>query len=805
MARPNTYQFPFARYPAVRIALLVATGIVLDRIYSMPTPIWLGIFTTSALIFAFVTWRSQKDLSLNFYQWVIGSYLFLLLFFGGSWHSLWQKDSGDQIRDILSAYTWQQLTFQGTLTNIQQTGTGKYQLDFAVDSTHFDSSQHWDHTYNMRTVLDPEEFGKPDWKLGDYMTFQGTIYPLEEKRNPHQFDYKNYLASQNIFVQSGLDTVLTVFPNQSTLSWHNLRQHTIDLINHNFSSQNQSLAKALLIGYKNELDRDEKIAFSRVGLSHIMAVSGLHVGFLLAPFWLLIPFFWRFSYGRPLGLILILALLYFYAGLTDFSASVTRASITGGFIMYARLFNKVRDTINLTAVAAIIILLWNPAELFEIGFQLSFGAVFAILLIMPTMSRLIPPQIRLRWTGSLLTIILVSLVVQLALFPLLSYYFGEFSLIGPIANALVIPALTVAVPLSLLLLVISAFSPAGGLVLNIPNDWVLTFLNEFVHYSSTLPFSWIQTNFSNPLIFALWIVAIFGIASWHLPSYRWKMLIVFVGLLIVDQSVKIGQKLSRPELEITIFDVGQGDAALIKSPGGKHFLVDAGRWSPDYNSARYVILPHLKSEGIQHLDGIFLSHPHADHIGGIVELIQEIPIDTIYDSGHQYESQLYTDYQEAAEKKEIPIITLKSGDFLTADPAMPVFVYGPDGPSSGSDPNEHSLILEFIYGETEFLFTGDAGRSQEQKILKQYPDLLKTDFLKVGHHGSKTSSTTQFLAATDPQIASVSLALSNRFRHPHPEAVKRLKNQINRIYYTSLDRALIFTSDGKNIKRRHWQ
>lgn len=799
------YQFPFARYPAVRIVLLMTTGIVIDRFFEFLTFSWIGLFFLTTTIFFCSTRYLRRRYSFYLYQLVVCSYLLLVMAFGGSWHSLWNKQHASNSKEVFNSYTWKTLSFSGSLVNIQQTGTGKYQLDFSVDTTHFDSSQYWSKNYNMRTVLDPEDHRMPDWKLGDYITFGATVYPLEGKRNPHQFDYKNYLASQNIFVQSGLDSVYSITPTSDYWTWHTLRQKTIDLINHNFSQNNRSLAKALLIGYKNELDRDEKIAFSRVGLSHIMAVSGLHVGFLLAPFWLLIPLFWRIRYGRPLGLLLIIGLLYFYAGLTDFSASVTRASITGGFIMYARLFNKVRDTINLTAIAAIIILLWNPTELFEIGFQLSFGAVFAILLIMPSISRLIAPRIRFRWTGSLLTIILVSLVVQLALFPLLSYYFGEFSLIGPLANALVIPALTLAVPLALFLLLVSAFSTSAGTILNIPNDWILSLLNEFVHYSAALPFSWMQTTLTNPIVFALWIAIIFGIASWNLPTFRWKILIIFLGLLVLDQTVKVGQKLGGAELEVTIFDVGQGDAALVKTPQNRHFLIDAGRWTPNYNSARHVIIPHLKAEGIHRLDGVFLSHPHADHIGGVVELIHEIPIDTIYDSGFQYDSRLYADYLEAAEERNIPVVSLKSGDLILSDPNMPIFVYGPDGQSKGPDPNEHSLILELIYGETEFLFTGDAGEQQERKVLQQFESFLKSDFLKVGHHASNTSSTDRFLAATDPQTATVSLALSNRFQHPHPKAVQRLNRYIDQIYYTSLNGALIFKSDGKHIRRRDWR
>jgi competence protein ComEC len=273
---------------------------------------------------------------------------------------------------------------------------------------------------------------------------------------------------------------------------------------------------------------------------------------------------------------------------------------------------------------------------------------------------------------------------------------------------------------------------------------------------------------------------------------------------VLIQGTQVVDFLQPKNLRIVVFDVGQGDASLIQTPNGKNILIDVGTWNPGSNSGEEVLLPYFKENEIKKLDAVFLSHPHADHIGGILDLINNIEIDTIYNSGFEYDSKLYQNYIALAGSKKIPIVSLRSGDKIAIDPELLILTLGPEGPVFNNDPNQHSLILNFIYGENEFLFTGDAGEDQEFRVVDNYSDLLDTDFLKVGHHGSRTSSEPFFLEKVTPDIAVVSVADKNRFKHPHPEAVRRLISTKSEIYYTSRDKALIFESDGKTISRINW-
>lgn len=803
MTTHQKYRFPFASYPAVRLALLMAVGIILDYQLNLAMLPWIISFGVLALIYLTAELVYQRELKSQAYNMAIVCYLGMIIAFGGTWHALLDSRQPPTQAKVINKYTWEELTFEGRVQQIKQTSTGKYQIDVSVDTTVFPKKVPWFQPYKLRAVLNPDELALPDrLTLGSRMVFTATVYPLEEKRNPSQFDYKQYLASQNIYSQVGIQEIRKINPNSTYFSWTYWRYLVLETIDNNFSTQTASLAKALLIGYKNELDRTEKISFSRAGLSHIMAVSGLHVGFILAPFWLLIPFLWTFRYGKQFGLMLLVATLFIYAGLTGFSASVTRASIVGIFLAYGKLFHKVRDSKNLTAVAAFIILLLNPSDLFSIGFQLSFGAVYVILLTAPVIQRQLPNWIKYRWFGAPIMVVIISFIVQIGLFPLLAYYFGEFSLVGPLANAFVVPILGFAVPYALVLLPVGLAFPAVGHVLNWPVDFFLQQLSWFVDMAAHWPWSWMQVHVESLLFFAIWIAGILFIASLPIPKMRWKVLIIFLGILCLNQANDIVQKLHPAPLQLTFFDVGQGDAALINTPNGKHFLIDVGRWQPDYNSAKYVIIPHLKEKGIDKLDAVFLSHPHADHIGGILELIKKIPIDTIYNCGAKYDSKLYKKYQELAARQQIPIVSLSAGDQVPMDSALRLFAYGPTASASQSNVNNRSLILEIIYGKTEFLFMGDAETAQEEQLLQHYPSLADTDFLKVGHHGSKTSSTAPLLQTITAQIGVVSLAKQNQFEHPHKEAVRRLRAHIPNLNFTSLEGAVQFYSDGYTIYER---
>jgi len=799
--RRSSYKIPFEQYPAVRVVLLFIFGIVLDA--SIQSPVWLfiSLLISSFLCVLLIEKVAENRISVHWSGISTLSFLILIISAGGAFHSLRSEKKLSYTERLVQISEWEQIQLSGRVENISRNSAGKIRLNLEVNKTLFKDTLYSEQQYKARILWDNTTL----LSLGDTVVFVGTSIPISEPRNPSTFDYKQFLSRQEIYVQVRADSLISLTENTEILSWLSIREKALRLIDKNFDVQTSPIAKALLLGYKNELEGERKQAFARAGLSHIMAVSGLHVGLVVAPFWLIIPFFWTKKYGTHIGMVILISILIFYAGITGFSTPVLRASLMAVLLTFAKLYSKSSDSLNLMGFAALIILMLDPSQLFEIGFQLSFSAVLIILLVIPVIQVKIPYWIRIKWYGTPIMVIIISLVVQFGLYPLQAYYFGEISIISPLANAIFVPFLGIVVPLSLASLLITSLFPLIGYWINYPSLLFLNALNDFVELSASFSWGWMKVYKPGGLLFIFWTFLVMTIGTWRNPQMKWKLLAFTLAILCAAQVQSLINQVSTKNLRVLIFDVGQGDAALIQTPSGKNFLIDAGVWSPGSNSGEQILLPYFEANNINKLDAVFLSHPHADHIGGIIDLINEIEIDTIYNSGFEYDSKLYENYRLLAKKNEIPVKSLTAGNSINIDPSVLIMVFGPQPGRHNEDPNQHSLVLNVVYGESEFLFTGDAGEDQERRLVENFGDLLDVDFLKVGHHGSKTSSELFFLEELTPEIVTVSVGEKNRFRHPHKEAVKRLHTTGAEIYYTGRDRALIFESNGRQIQRIFWE
>jgi len=805
MDHRKTYQFPFASLPALRIVLLMIAGVVAAHLYG-------DLLTTARIIIlftlVFIAWIGS-ELLLTYKLTTLRSsvctilYLIMITLFGAGLYQLSEEKLHQTVKssEPLMLYEWETVQIEAKIrsTGISRSGRVVYEAD--VSKTTLPEGVEWFQSYRIRLYGSNEN--PQTLEPGSLAIADIRLYSFPEVRNPHEFDYGGWLKSRGIVSHGEIERVHSV-SKAGGIGWGIFRSYVQNNIDQMFNEERAPLAKALMIGYTEELTHEERMSFSRSGLSHIMAVSGMHVGFIIAPFWLLIPWFWRWKWGKTCGLIVMTLLLFGYAGLTGFSASVCRASIMAWLLTYGKLYHKLRHSVNLLAVAAIILLIIQPTQLFEIGFQLSFSAVLIILLIMPQAQSLIPQKIRYNWRGGFLTIILISIIVQVGLLPLLTFYFGEFSFAGPAANALVVPLLSLAVPVGLAGSLLYAVVPEISAWMIVPVEWVLHWIGSVALFFGEELTGYVEIREPSAWLFVMWLAGILGVAGLKYPEVRWKMLILLficLNLILLDG---ITEKRSSPRLTVTVLDVGQGDAIHIKTPGGKHFLVDTGRWSPMGNSGESVLIPYLNHFGIKELDGVILSHPHADHIGGLPSIMREIPLHTIYHSDYPYDSRLYEEYNSLAIELGIPIENLFSGDVIELDPLIRIFVLGPErGTAPDRNPNNHSLSFRLQYGETSFLFTGDAEVNQERQLAERYGDFLDVNWLKTGHHGSRTSSTEIFIEQVKPEIAVTSLAFHNRFRHPNREAVMNIKNSGAKKYFTSLSGALIFSSDGENIVRKN--
>jgi competence protein ComEC len=702
---------------------------------------------------------------------------------------------------LLQHFGEEEMLFFGTIRVDRSTRSGNRMMTVNVDSVQIQGLPTWKRGFLTEILVRSDSLRGV---AGSRLHFRGDLQPPPSPRNPNQFDYAAFLARRGIHTQVFVSEIPHHDFHGTPGFWLRQQIRIRSSVDSLFSGANAGLARAIILGDRSDLDPDLRTGFSRAGLAHLMAVSGMHVGFILMPVWLVLPWFRRSAALRATGLALGGTLLLFYAGITGFSVSVSRASLMAFFMMLARLFHKPGTSMNILGAAALMLLVLDPLMLFDVGFQLSFLAVIIILTTLPGTRYMLPPSHRYRKTGSLFQFIMVSVLVQGGLYPLLIHYFNEFSVAGPLSNTLAVPFVQFMFLWTFLCLGISLVQPDMAVIANIPGDFVLTALTVYVARIGAHPASWIEGTLPGPWLFGVWFFATALLASLRLPAVRFKMAAGLLLCLVMLQTVQLHDRLRPPVLEVIFWDVGQGDAVLLRTPGGYHYLYDAGVWSPGSDSAERTILPELKAMGIRRLDGVILSHPHADHIGGIVTLMHHIPIDTIYQSPVPHDTRLYHRYMGLAAEKEIPVRLLTSGQLIATDPSLPMMVLAPSERIRASDPNNLSVVLMVKYGDTRLLLTGDAEVEAEEFLTAQFGTFLRADLLKVGHHASKTSSTAPFLEMVRAPEAVASLAVRNRYRHPHPEATLRLREAGTHARFTSLEGAVIYRSDGARFMHIPW-
>lgn len=806
MGKSPTYRFPFAQYPAIRIALSLAAGILLGTVAgtSIHTPAILFAAVAAALI---QTERvAAERLSVEAGRAATLFYLCLFVVFGMmlGQHRQQKGTASVEWSRKLNSLAWETVRFSGRIREGGTSASGLKNYRLTLQELILEDELVIRESLDVRVYSHSEELD--GLKAGNNIRGEIFLYEFPEQRNPHEFDFGGWLLKNDFVAQGRLETL---FENDDARGegWERLRNYALDNIDNRVSARAAPLVKALVLGYKNDLSIETRNDFSRSGLAHIMAVSGMHVGFLVAPFWLIIPWLWQQRAGKAAGLLFITLLLLLYAGITGFSPSVCRASLMLWLLLYGRLWHKIKNSINLAGVAVIILLLIDPYYLYDIGFQLSFGAVFTILLLIPGIQNRIPWRYRSGWRGSLLSTITLSVVVQISLFPILVYYFGEFSIAGPVANTLVLPFLPVTLPAGFAV-AMAGSGVAESIATSIaqPVELAFIWIEGVANWFGTTPFSYITLDSIPFMLFLLWIAVIGFFTAAGVKAYRWKWFVLAGIALNLSAAEVIISRLGEGGLEVTFLDVGQGDAIHITTPGRKHILIDAGRWSPAGNSGERVLIPYFEDRNIEKLDALVITHPHADHIGGIPLLLERMEIARVFKNSQPYYSKLYLGIEESLREKKIPVHSIKAGEMISLDPSIRIFIVGPvDSSYRDRNPNNHSVALKLVYGNTSFLFSGDAEERQERAMANRYGDFLKSDVYKAGHHGSNTSSTYPFISYVDPQLTVTSLGFTNQFGHPGIAAINRIHGAGSSQHFTSLEGAVILRSDGERVIRVPWK
>lgn len=666
-----------------------------------------------------------------------------------------------------------------------------------------------------------EPVAYPRLRAGDRIALSGRLRPLEARRNPADFDYGAYLARRGVHATfAGYDSaavaVLARGGAPASRAVEGVREGIgRALAQHVRAEEPRAVLRALLLADRSGIDAEVREAFVVTGLMHLLAVSGLHVllvGMVL--YGLLRPLLgrlgWSWRRTEVVRAAATLALLGLYVAVTGAPASATRAFVMAAVLIVGTAAERPATTLNSLGVAACVLLLARPTFLFDAGFQLSFAAVGGIVLLVPVFEAWAPARwrrgIARKWVMESL---LVSAAATLGTMPVLLYHFGRVPLGGLVLNLPAIPLAMATLGAGIVCIATAGWAaPVADLAGAAAEASAAALL-----WTSRAGAEWLAwTSVGGYVRAAPWLAALVAalavLALWPHSRRRWRMLAAAALLAALGAWLPVLRGEMRPALEVWFLDVGQGDAALLRLPGGRHVLVDAGLRDPYTDQGRRTVLPHLRLLGVRRLEALVVSHPHADHLGGVPTLLREVPVARLLHNGQPYASELFEETERLAEERGVESRALRAGDTLALDPAVRIEVLHPaEAPFPEEPANDGSLVLRLTYGKTTFLLTGDVEAAGEADLVAAYGEGLRSDVVKVAHHGSRTSSTPAFVrsAAGEGALAIVPVARRNVYRLPNEEVLARWDSAGATVLQTAREGAIWLRSDGAQVTRLDWR
>ncbi len=649
-------------------------------------------------------------------------------------------------------------------------------------------------------------------KIGNILTMRGRLMKFEQPTNYGEFNAEAYYKSR------GYDFNFKVYECSVINSGYNvygealrqIRDRMIGIYRELLPEKEGNIIIAMLLGDKSNLDKDVKRLYQQVGISHIIAISGLHLAIIGGSLFKLLR---KIGFSWFVAGIIAITLIVSYGALTGLGQATVRAIIMLIISIIGQIIGRTYDMLTSISIAAIIMLFFNVHKLLDAGFLLSYGAVIAISVVYPILKKCLEDIFLIRKEDKesdinkskknykiikkngivykILDGLLLSLSVQLVSTPIILYFYYETSLYGIILNIFVIPLMSILMPMAILGGVIGlVYLPLGKVVIGI-SYYILKIYEISAHWVSNIIGNRIVTG-NIRFVYILMYYIVLAVLLYFIYKMKFNRKIAYgimlAGLLIIVFLIIIPSK-----LQVIMLDVGQGDCIYMKTPNGSNILIDGGS-SSSSSVGEYIIKPTLKYFGVSTIDYIFISHGDSDHISGICYLLENqkntgIQVKNIVlpniegqngNSENIYLDDNYIKLINLASDNNTSIIYMGKGDKLT-DGDVLIECLHPSNNYSCSDRNDYSMVLNVEYGEFNMLFTGDLSIEGEEEILS---NIQTCEVLKVAHHGSNTSTCDKLLDILEPDVSLISCSERNNYGHPGEELLNRLENHNSNIYIT---------------------
>ncbi len=599
-------------------------------------------------------------------------------------------------------------------------------------------------------------------KVGNIVAVAGTYSAFQHATNPGEFDQYEYYRSMkltgNIFAEQ-----LVIRDNCCHYIEQGLfvvRQRAMEELCLVLPEEDAGVLGAMILGDKRNLPTETKELYQKTGIGHILAISGLHISMLGAG---VFSFLRKYILSMKKAVIVSLLFLFFYGLLTGFPVATTRAVIMLSCRLVARYTGRSYDVWSALAFSALVILLQEPLQLFQCGFLLSYAAIVGIHLFEPIMDVL---QVRNSFARSVIS----SSVFFVVTLPLMLWFFYEICPYTIAVNLVILPMMSLLIGLGIAGCVLSFVWQTGGEFLLATSHYILKYYEGICQVTTELPLS--QVVVGRPSL--VWIVMYYTILLGMVVVviYGRKKWCVYVGLTLLV--LTISRARVRHTFLYTQLDVGQGDSACIMYED-MTYMIDGGSTS-EKEIGRYVLERFLKYYGRRRVDVVFVTHSDADHINGIEELLERqgkssLEIGAVVVPEIEKQDENYVSFIQTIEQCGTKVFTMKKGDVYQKD-ELSFLCLHPISDYEWDNENDYSLTLDISYKDLQILATGDLEETGEAVLELSN---VRYDVLKVGHHGSKTSTSQAFLNQTNPQIALISCGKKNRYGHPSKEVLERLE------------------------------
>ena len=658
----------------------------------------------------------------------------------------------------------------------------------------------------------------PNVKIGNIIKVRGKLRLFEEAANKGNFDSKKYYLSLGFYGKIEAGTIEVINSDYSGIrqGLYEMRMEIIERLE-KLCSDNKGIFSiinnkngiigAIILGDKTDLDSDIKELYSVSGIAHILAISGLHISFIGMAIYRLLRRRFRFLFSAAVSIPVVLS----FGIMSGFGISTIRAIIMFILKIIGEVLGRKYDAITAISLAGLVLLVQNPFVVCNSGFQMSFGAIIAIVLILPIVEEI------LNTDNKIIKVLSANFTISLVMNPILAWNYYELPTFSFLLNIVVVPLMSVVIVSSIVGIFCSCIMFGFGKAVIFPGCGILelyTFLCNIINKSSVASIVVGQPKVTIIIVYyAILLVVLFGlknIRTKYTRAEKERNIIKKETGLVLEKKAKKERRIKgqnvklrlacivgflllncliyyipNPGFYITFINVGQGDGILIHGDNGTKVMVDGGSTS-EKQVAKNCIVPYLKAEGIGTIDYSIITHTDKDHISGILEILENnnsnrIRIKNLVMPDINMKDDTYNELIEKAKLKKINVLYIKKGDTLSLGKTKIKCIY-PETTTTASDKNDYCTVLSVKNKTSKILLTGDISKEIEEKIKDDIEENYTV--LKVAHHGSNYSSSEKFLKKVNPKYSIISVGKNNSYGHPGNETMERLRKQGGVIYRT---------------------